>query len=191
MKKVLKTLGRILAGILILALVLVIALLVIPLTERVPAAPVSGAGDWMAALPDDRPISEIVVPGTHDSASMNAQLGFITKCQALSIAQQLNIGARYLDIRLGGADGTLKLVIDILSVFFTMDLHNVIGLCIGKNDENFVLATTALDQMVCQTDPESVTVAAVGNVFKDLSVCVLLVVIPKDPQDRIARHRAE
>ena len=109
MKKFFKTLGKIIAGILILALLLVIALAVIPLTEKVPAAPAADAGDWMAALPDDRVISEITMPGTHDCASQNAQLGFITKCQALDIAQQLNIGARYLDIRLGAVDGALKL----------------------------------------------------------------------------------
>ena len=109
MKKVLKALGRIIAGILILALLLMIALAVIPLTEKVPTAPAADAGDWMAALPDDRAISEITMPGTHDCASMNAQLGFITKCQALDVAQQLNIGARYLDIRLGAEDGALKL----------------------------------------------------------------------------------
>lgn len=109
MKKFFKALGKIIAGILILALLLIIALAVIPLTERVPSAPAAGAGDWMAALPDDSAISEIVIPGTHDCASESAQLGFITKCQALDIAQQLNIGARYLDIRLGEADGALKL----------------------------------------------------------------------------------
>ena len=109
MKKFFKILGRILAEILILALLLVIVLAVIPLTERVPKAAAAGAGDWMAALPDERAVSEIVIPGTHDCASQNAQLGFITKCQALDIAQQLNIGARYLDIRLGAVDGALKL----------------------------------------------------------------------------------
>ena len=109
MKKFFKTLGKIIAGILILALLLVIALSVIPLTEKVPTSPAADAGDWMAALPDDRVISEITMPGTHDCASMNAQLGFITKCQALDVAQQLNIGARYLDIRLGAVDGALKL----------------------------------------------------------------------------------
>ena len=109
MKMFFKTLGKIIAGILILALLLVIALAVIPLTEKVPNAPAAGAGDWMAALPDDRVISEITMPGTHDCASQNAQLGFITKCQALDVAQQLNIGARYLDIRLGAVDGALKL----------------------------------------------------------------------------------
>lgn len=109
MKKFFKTMGKILASILILALLLVIALAIIPLTERVGKAPAAGAADWMAALPDERVTSEIIIPGTHDCASQNAQLGFITKCQALDIAQQLNIGARYLDIRLGAADGALKL----------------------------------------------------------------------------------
>lgn len=109
MKKFFKALGKIIAGILILALLLIIVLAVIPLTERVPKAPAADAGDWMAALPDDRAISEITIPGTHDCASKSAQLGFITKCQALDIAQQLNIGARYLDVRLGAVDGALKL----------------------------------------------------------------------------------
>ena len=109
MKRFFKILGRIIAGILILALLLVIALAVIPLTERVAKAPAAGAGDWMAALPNDRVISEIVIPGTHDCASQNAQRGFITKCQSLDIAQQLNIGARSLDVRLGAVDASLKL----------------------------------------------------------------------------------
>ena len=104
MKKVLKVFGRIIAAILVLALLAVIALVVIPLTERVDKAPAAGADSWMAALPDERVVSEIVIPGTHDSASLWPQLAFVTKCQALDITQQLNIGARYLDIRLG-ADG--------------------------------------------------------------------------------------
>ena len=45
MKKFFKTLGKIIAGVLILALLLVIAVAVIPLTERVPNAPAAGAGD--------------------------------------------------------------------------------------------------------------------------------------------------
>ena len=46
MKKVLKVFGRILAAILILALLAVIALVVIPLTERVNKAPAAGADSW-------------------------------------------------------------------------------------------------------------------------------------------------
>lgn len=104
-----KTILKILAWILAIVLLAAIVLSVIPLTEHVKKAPADGAGDWMASIPDETVISEITMPGTHDCASLWPQLGFITKCQALTIAQQLNIGARYLDIRLGAEDGALKL----------------------------------------------------------------------------------
>ena len=104
MKKVLKFFGRLLAVILAIVLIAAIALCVIPLTERVDKAPAAGADSWMAAIPDELFLSEITIPGAHDAASLWPQLAFVTKCQALDIAQQLNIGVRYLDIRLG-ADG--------------------------------------------------------------------------------------
>lgn len=104
MKKVLKFLARLIAVILAVVLLAVIALCVIPLTERVDDTPAAGAGDWMASVSDELFLSEITIPGAHDAASLWPQLAFVTKCQGLDIAQQLNIGVRYLDIRLG-ADG--------------------------------------------------------------------------------------
>ena len=104
-----KTILKIIAWLLAIVLLAVIVLSVIPLTERVSKAPAAGAGDWMASLDDSTVISEITVPGTHDCASCWPQLGFITKCQALTVPQQLNIGARYLDIRLGAEGDALKL----------------------------------------------------------------------------------
>ena len=104
-----KTLLKIIAWLLAIVLLAAIVLSVIPLMERVSTAPAATAGDWMAALDDETVISEITMPGTHDCASSWPQLGFITKCQALTISQQLNIGARYLDIRLGAENGGLKL----------------------------------------------------------------------------------
>jgi 1-phosphatidylinositol phosphodiesterase len=62
----------------------------------------------MAALTEETPLGDIILPGTHDSATQYVQLAFFSKCQSLSIAQQLEAGFRYLDIRLGdvkkGAD---------------------------------------------------------------------------------------
>ena len=104
-----KTILKIIAWLLAIVLLAVIVLSVIPLTERVSKAPATGAEDWMASLDDSTVISEITVPGTHDCASCWPQLGFITKCQALTVPQQLNIGARYLDIRLGAEGDALKL----------------------------------------------------------------------------------
>ncbi|NLJ94788.1 MAG: phosphatidylinositol-specific phospholipase C [Clostridiaceae bacterium] len=57
---------------------------------------------WMANLADDKNLSQISVPGTHDTMAYNDNLTFgnITRTQCLSLDQQLNAGIRYLDIRL-------------------------------------------------------------------------------------------
>ena len=90
-----------------LALILAVAVLmyVVPAFEGVGGRSVEGASDWMQALPDDTPLSEVVLPGTHDSATQYVQLAFFSKCQALSIRGQLDAGYRYLDIRLGDGEG--------------------------------------------------------------------------------------
>ena len=107
-RSVLRTAGRILAGVLALLLIAALCFFVIPLTENARNTPVAGSADWMAALPDETPLGDIILPGTHDSATQYVQLAFFSKCQSLSIAQQLEAGFRYLDIRLGdvkkGAD---------------------------------------------------------------------------------------
>ena len=101
MKKVLRFLLRLIAFVLALILCVLLAVFVVPLAETVDKSPVSGSADWMAKLPDEMLLSEIVIPGTHDSATQYVQLAFFSKCQALSIGEQLDAGFRYLDIRLG------------------------------------------------------------------------------------------
>lgn len=100
MKKVLKILGKALAAVLALILCALAVLIVVPMTETGDRTSVPGSADWMAQLPDEKLLSELVIPGTHDSATQYVQLGFFSKCQALGIAQQLEAGFRYLDIRL-------------------------------------------------------------------------------------------
>ena len=95
---------------LLIVLVFAVMMYVIPATENVDRTPVEGSADWMKDLPDDMPLSEVVLPGTHDSATKNVQLAYFSKCQALSIGEQLNAGFRYLDIRLGASGETLKLM---------------------------------------------------------------------------------
>ena len=55
---------------------------------------------WMTALPDDIPISELSIPGTHNSAAINTTRSTRWACQDHSITEQLNRGIRLLDIRL-------------------------------------------------------------------------------------------
>ena len=55
--------------------------------------------DWMKSLDGDQPISQFSLPGTHNSAALYEPIRGTAKCQNLTIAQQLNAGIRFLDIR--------------------------------------------------------------------------------------------
>lgn len=81
--------------------------------------------DWMLAVDDATPLNLITIPGTHNSAARCAQLALFSKCQAYDISEQLNLGYRALDIRVGvkaQKDGSRKL---ILKHGFTNCLNDV------------------------------------------------------------------
>lgn len=53
---------------------------------------------WMKDLDDEKLISEINIPGTHDTCSLNGGYELL-KCQTKCLRNQFNAGIRYLDIR--------------------------------------------------------------------------------------------
>ncbi len=106
LRRFLKTFCIILAAVLLALLVF----WAVPLTESGDRTSLEGSADWMAGLPEDLPLTSIVLPGTHDSATRFVQLAFFSKCQSLDIAGQLEAGYRYLDIRLGADGDRLKLM---------------------------------------------------------------------------------
>ncbi len=64
-----------------------------------PAASAAAAGvqDWMGAIPDETPLQRLTVPGTHDSGARYG--GLYVACQNTTIAEQLDSGIRFLDVR--------------------------------------------------------------------------------------------
>ena len=60
-----------------------------------------GSASWMSSLADYRKLSSISIPGTHDSGALHDPWYWrdTAKCQDLSIAEQLQAGVRFLDIR--------------------------------------------------------------------------------------------
>lgn len=67
-----------------------------------------GAGDmgpWMKDIPDDRPVTSMFLPGTHDSSAMHG--GDFAECQSWTIEEQLRAGIRCFDVRLKHRDDTL------------------------------------------------------------------------------------
>lgn len=107
----------------ILALLLVTASLVLPVTAM--AAPYD-TKNWMKYLPDSMPITEINMPGTHDSGT--AHMGGpafnpLARCQYDNIKDQMNKGLRVFDIRLTGEGKP-----DDLDDCFAMNLcHNFLS----------------------------------------------------------------
>ncbi|MBP5256713.1 MAG: phosphatidylinositol-specific phospholipase C domain-containing protein [Clostridia bacterium] len=103
-------LGALLTVVFVLLAVFGVLMYLIPATETVDKTPVSGSADWMKDVDDGLYLSEVVLPGTHDSGSKNAQLAFFSKCQALTVGEQLEAGFRYLDIRLAVDGQGMKLM---------------------------------------------------------------------------------
>lgn len=55
---------------------------------------------WMSTVADAHLLSELSIPGTHESAALYEPLQSGTaKCQELTLAEQLSAGVRYFDIR--------------------------------------------------------------------------------------------
>lgn len=70
--------------------------------EQVIALESVALSDWMSAIRGETNITEITVPGTHDSCARKfkqSYVDFVAKCQSLNITEQLNAGVRFLDVR--------------------------------------------------------------------------------------------
>ncbi|MEK7949241.1 phosphatidylinositol-specific phospholipase C domain-containing protein [Luteolibacter soli] len=59
----------------------------------------AAGNNWMTLLNGTLPLSQYSLPGTHDSGARYEPLSGTAKCQNLTIAEQLNAGVRFLDIR--------------------------------------------------------------------------------------------
>jgi hypothetical protein len=63
-------------------------------------SPLRDSINWMSGIADDKNISDINLPGTHDSAAINPSITTVYSCQTLPITQQLESGVRVLDVRI-------------------------------------------------------------------------------------------
>ncbi|WP_367872076.1 phosphatidylinositol-specific phospholipase C domain-containing protein [Luteolibacter sp. Populi] len=59
----------------------------------------AAGNNWMNPLDGNLPLSNLSIPGTHDSGALVEPIAGTAKCQNLSITDQLNAGVRFLDIR--------------------------------------------------------------------------------------------
>ena len=87
-----------------LVVILLSILAMVPINKNYEINP------WMMDLSDNTIISEMTIPGTHDSGAMHSIFDVAGKCQDLRIKEQLKVGVRFLDIRLQLVNDELKVV---------------------------------------------------------------------------------
>ena len=60
---------------------------------------IASSKNWLGFMDSNKSLSDLSIPGTHDSGARYEPFGGTAKCQNLTISEQLNAGVRYLDIR--------------------------------------------------------------------------------------------
>jgi 1-phosphatidylinositol phosphodiesterase len=82
---------------------------------------------WMGAVDGVKKLSELSIPGTHDSGARIESFPSTAKCQNLTIDEQLNTGVRYLDIRCRHFNNTFE--IHHGAVYQKINFTNVLASC--------------------------------------------------------------
>ena len=66
--------------------------------------------DWMSQLGNNLSLREVNMPGSHDTMALYSIGDLAGQCQSLSLKDQLNLGVRFIDIRLKEDNNKLKVV---------------------------------------------------------------------------------
>ncbi|CFQ84530.1 phosphatidylinositol diacylglycerol-lyase [Yersinia frederiksenii] len=97
---------------------------------------------WMSHLNDSTLLSQISIPGTHDSASFNINIsgGGFTQTQSWNIEEQLDNGVRFLDAR-------CRLIEDVFTmhhgaIFLKQQFGDILKICVDfliHNPSEFII----------------------------------------------------
>ena len=109
--------------------------------------------DWMAELSDSTPLCELTIPGTHDSGALYSIADVFGKCQTLTVADQLKIGVRFLDIRLQPVDNELCVVHSIADQKTKfVDMMADIAAFLRENPSEFLIVSLKQDASPKRSD---------------------------------------
>ncbi len=112
---------------------------------------------WMGRLPDSTHLSQISMPGTHDSATGNNEVSAgLPKCQNFDFPVQMTDGIRYFDIRLNGnliahhggnkTDTSCDMIFDYAKNFLTQyPSETLLFLVTPDNPEKFMEAVDDIE----------------------------------------------
>ncbi len=83
--------------------------------------------NWLASISDNVLLSNLSIPGTHESCAMTEPWPGTATCQSLTIGEQLEAGTRFLDIRCRHIDDAFA--IHHGSIYQNMNFDDVLAYC--------------------------------------------------------------
>ena len=105
--------------------------------------PTNNNNDWMSKLDANKKLRDVVIPGTHNSASSTiskwALFSGVAACQNLTVHQQLNEGARYLDVRICGHKDDIVISHGIVKGGKLSDVVDEVEAFLCDNPKEFVI----------------------------------------------------
>ena len=96
--------------------------------------------DWLSAIDDNTSLRDVSLPGSHDTMALYSIADLAGQCQTLSLNEQLNLGVRFLDIRLKEDHNSLKAVhgfIDQKASF--KDISKTVTSFLEKHPSEFII----------------------------------------------------
>ena len=96
--------------------------------------------NWMSQLDDNVSLRNINMPGSHDTMALYSIADLAGQCQSLSLHDQLNLGVRFLDIRLKEDHDKLKAVHGFIDQKVSFEtITKTIEEFIEKNPSEFII----------------------------------------------------
>lgn len=108
--------------------------------QELPRIPVGNS--WMSRLPGTAWVSDLSIPGTHNSGALYEPIAGTAACQSMTISDQLESGVRFFDIRCRHEDD--RFTIYHGPVFQKQsydDVENVMRDFLKKHDKEVLLVT--------------------------------------------------
>lgn len=119
---------------------------------------------WMSEVDDEKLITELSIPGTHNSGAEHSLFDLSGRCQDLSIESQLNIGVRFLDLRLKLVNDQFKIYHNFIDQKLLLnDVLDTIHSFIKENNQEFLFISIKEEQ-----DPKNSSLGFEEALLRDL-----------------------
>ena len=96
--------------------------------------------DWLKNVNDETSLRSLAIPGSHDTLALYSIADLAGQCQSLSLKDQLNLGVRFLDVRLKENKGELNVVHGFIDQKLTFkDVDKTINDFLKANPSEFII----------------------------------------------------